>query len=114
MRRKLDKRIDFKSFCFGCNYKMWNLPCHLLPNDIRGSLKTKATISYFLPSIWSPVIFVSVQVLFSLCCFVTVQVVKNTWAPEAEFIEYYSDEVNDSIPTIDLGVPNTEVGKTCL
>ncbi|KAL8614023.1 hypothetical protein ACOMHN_023258 [Nucella lapillus] len=39
-----------------------------------------------------------------------VPVVKATWGRETELIEYYSDGVDPSIPTIDLGVPNTERG----
>jgi len=39
-----------------------------------------------------------------------VSVVKATWGRETDLIEYYSDVANDSIPTIDLGVPNTERG----
>ncbi|KAM3874719.1 beta 3-glucosyltransferase a [Diretmus argenteus] len=39
-----------------------------------------------------------------------VPVVKKTWEKDALFLEYYSDEADPSIPTIDLGVPNTERG----
>lgn len=38
-------------------------------------------------------------------------VVKATWEKEAEFLEYYSDVADDSIPTISLGIPNTERGE---
>ena len=38
-------------------------------------------------------------------------VVKNTWGKETQLIEYYSEEEDPNIPTIDLGVPNTESGK---
>ena len=44
-------------------------------------------------------------------CFVTVPVVKETWGKEAELIEYFSEIKDDSIPTIDLGVYNTERGE---
>ncbi|KAM6911889.1 beta-1,3-glucosyltransferase [Lycodopsis pacificus] len=37
-------------------------------------------------------------------------VVKATWEKDAEFLEYYSDVADASIPTINLGVPNTERG----
>lgn len=37
-------------------------------------------------------------------------VVKQTWEREAALIEYYSDYRDISIPTIDLGIPNTERG----
>lgn len=39
-----------------------------------------------------------------------VSVVKTTWGKDTYLIEYYSDQENASIPTIDLGVPNTERG----
>ncbi|XP_066555815.1 beta 3-glucosyltransferase a isoform X2 [Amia ocellicauda] len=39
-----------------------------------------------------------------------VPVVKKTWEKHAALIEYYSDLTDASIPTIDLGVPNTERG----
>ncbi|GFR97200.1 Beta 1,3-galactosyltransferase-like protein [Elysia marginata] len=39
-----------------------------------------------------------------------VPVVKKTWGQEAEIIEYFSELEEDSIPTIDLGIPNTERG----
>ncbi|KAF4788057.1 Beta-1,3-glucosyltransferase [Turdus rufiventris] len=39
-----------------------------------------------------------------------VPVVKQTWEREAALIEYYSDYADISIPTIDLGVPNTDRG----
>ncbi|KAM9332067.1 beta-1,3-glucosyltransferase-like [Pholidichthys leucotaenia] len=39
-----------------------------------------------------------------------VPVVKATWEKDAELIEYYSDNTDPSIPTVSLGVPNTERG----
>ncbi|CAL8352674.1 unnamed protein product [Lota lota] len=39
-----------------------------------------------------------------------VPVVKKTWEKEASLLEYYSDHADPSIPTINLGVPNTERG----
>ncbi|XP_044872363.1 beta-1,3-glucosyltransferase isoform X1 [Mauremys mutica] len=39
-----------------------------------------------------------------------IPIVKQTWEGEAALIEYYSDYAETSIPTIDLGVPNTERG----
>nr|XP_043897178.1 beta-1,3-glucosyltransferase-like isoform X2 [Solea senegalensis] len=39
-----------------------------------------------------------------------VPVVKATWEKDAEILEYYSDVADASIPTISLGVPNTERG----
>lgn len=43
--------------------------------------------------------------------FVTVPVVKATWEKDAGFLEFYSDVLDASIPTISLGVPNTERGE---
>ncbi|XP_046892205.1 beta 3-glucosyltransferase a [Hypomesus transpacificus] len=37
-------------------------------------------------------------------------VVKKTWEKEASLLEYYSDHADPSIPTINLGIPNTERG----
>ncbi|XP_037544226.1 beta-1,3-glucosyltransferase [Nematolebias whitei] len=39
-----------------------------------------------------------------------VPVVKSTWEKDAGILEYYSDVSDASIPTITLGVPNTERG----
>ncbi|XP_077015091.1 beta-1,3-glucosyltransferase isoform X2 [Tamandua tetradactyla] len=39
-----------------------------------------------------------------------IPIVKRTWAAEAAHIEFYSDHADSSIPTVDLGVPNTERG----
>ncbi|RZC40132.1 beta-1,3-glucosyltransferase, partial [Asbolus verrucosus] len=39
-----------------------------------------------------------------------VPVVKNTWAQHAAKIEFFSDVADEAIPTISLGVPNTEQG----
>ncbi|XP_016363306.1 beta 3-glucosyltransferase a isoform X3 [Sinocyclocheilus anshuiensis] len=39
-----------------------------------------------------------------------VLVVKKTWGKQASLLEYYSDYADPSIPTINLGVPNTERG----
>ncbi|XP_067364274.1 beta 3-glucosyltransferase a isoform X2 [Channa argus] len=39
-----------------------------------------------------------------------VPVIKKTWEKDALFLEYYSDHADASIPTINLGVPNTERG----
>ncbi|XP_043387451.1 beta-1,3-glucosyltransferase isoform X3 [Chelonia mydas] len=39
-----------------------------------------------------------------------IPIVKQTWEGEAAIVEYYSDYAETSIPTIDLGVPNTERG----
>ncbi|XP_063925749.1 beta-1,3-glucosyltransferase isoform X1 [Zophobas morio] len=39
-----------------------------------------------------------------------VPVVKKTWAQYASNVEFFSDEADVSIPTINLGIPNTEQG----
>lgn len=39
-----------------------------------------------------------------------VPVIKKTWEKDAFFIQYYSDHADPSIPTVDIGVPNTERG----
>ncbi|XP_048197510.1 beta-1,3-glucosyltransferase isoform X1 [Perognathus longimembris pacificus] len=39
-----------------------------------------------------------------------IPIVKQTWEEEAPLIEYYSDYAESSIPTVDLGVPNTDRG----
>ncbi|XP_059759033.1 beta-1,3-glucosyltransferase isoform X3 [Balaenoptera ricei] len=39
-----------------------------------------------------------------------IPIVKQTWAGQAGHIEYYSDYADSSIPTVDLGIPNTERG----
>ncbi|XP_051783150.1 beta 3-glucosyltransferase a [Erpetoichthys calabaricus] len=39
-----------------------------------------------------------------------IPVVKKTWEKDSAFIEYYSDYADSSIPTVNLGVPNTERG----
>lgn len=43
----------------------------------------------------------------------SVPIVKQTWAGQASLIEYYSDHAESSIPTVDLGIPNTDRGE-CL
>ncbi|XP_061828620.1 beta 3-glucosyltransferase a isoform X1 [Nerophis lumbriciformis] len=39
-----------------------------------------------------------------------VPVIKKTWERDAIYLEYYSDHADPSIPTVNLGVPNTERG----
>lgn len=43
-------------------------------------------------------------------CIFTVPLVKQTWEKDAASLEYYSDFTDPYIPTIHLGVPNTERG----
>ena len=40
-----------------------------------------------------------------------VPVVLKTWGKQTTNIEYYSEEADDSIPTVDLGVSNQNSGK---
>lgn len=40
----------------------------------------------------------------------SVPIVLETWAQETSNIEFYSEKEDKSIPTIDLGIPNTERG----
>lgn len=60
-------------------------------------------------SVWSGVWFR--ENVFSLPFFLKVPVVKATWEKDAGFLEFYSDVTDTSIPTISLGVPNTERGE---
>ncbi|XP_053312037.1 beta-1,3-glucosyltransferase [Spea bombifrons] len=39
-----------------------------------------------------------------------IPVVKKTWEKDAVHFEYYSDYADDTIPTVDLGIPNVERG----
>ncbi|XP_054112716.1 beta-1,3-glucosyltransferase isoform X1 [Callithrix jacchus] len=39
-----------------------------------------------------------------------IPIVKQTWESQASLIEYYSDYTETSIPTVDLGIPNTDRG----
>lgn len=43
-------------------------------------------------------------------CIFAVPLVKQTWEKDAASLEYYSDIADPYIPTIQLGVPNTERG----
>lgn len=48
---------------------------------------------------------------FCACSCFLVPVVKKTWAKDAVLLEFYSDIADPGIPTIDLGIPNTESGQ---
>ncbi|KAJ8312073.1 hypothetical protein KUTeg_009446, partial [Tegillarca granosa] len=39
-----------------------------------------------------------------------IKIIKDTWGKTTKHIEYYSDKEDPSIPTVDLGIPNTERG----
>uniref|UniRef100_A0A8C3LB41 Beta 3-glucosyltransferase n=1 Tax=Chrysolophus pictus TaxID=9089 RepID=A0A8C3LB41_CHRPC len=72
------------------------------------------TFSNFLPLCGEPVKKEDVFVAVKTCRKFhgdRIPVVKQTWEREAALIEYYSDYRDISIPTVDLGVPNTERGK---
>ncbi|TNN54729.1 Beta-1,3-glucosyltransferase [Liparis tanakae] len=79
--------------------------------DTRDDCAT--TFTSYLPNCGNPVSRTEVFVAVKTCQRFhseRVPVVKATWEKDAEFIEYYSDVTDASIPTIDLGVPNTERG----
>ena len=49
-------------------------------------------------------------VVIPVVCWIVPFVLK-TWGRQTRNIEYYSHQVDDTIPTIDLGIPNTEGGE---
>lgn len=57
-----------------------------------------------------PILMFSCYVVLPL---LLVPVVKKTWEKEAFLLEYYSDHADPTIPTVNLGVPNTERGESC-
>ncbi|XP_018548098.1 beta-1,3-glucosyltransferase isoform X2 [Lates calcarifer] len=71
------------------------------------------TFTTYLPNCGDPVskkeIFVAVKTCQKFHS-ERVPVVKATWEKDAGLLEYYSDVADASIPTISLGVPNTERG----
>ncbi|KAM4547231.1 beta-1,3-glucosyltransferase [Fundulus diaphanus] len=71
------------------------------------------TFTTYLPNCGDPVsknnLFVAVKTCEKFHS-VRVPVVKSTWEKDAAHLEYYSDVTDASIPTINLGVPNTERG----
>ncbi|XP_021566568.1 beta-1,3-glucosyltransferase [Carlito syrichta] len=71
------------------------------------------TFHSFLPSCAKPVkkedIFVAVKTCKKFH-FDRIPIVKQTWESQASLIEYYSDYAESSIPTVDLGIPNTDRG----
>ncbi|XP_068572135.1 beta-1,3-glucosyltransferase [Cebidichthys violaceus] len=71
------------------------------------------TFTTYLPNCGDPVSRKEVFVAVKTCQKFhseRLPVVKATWEKDAEFLEYYSDVTDASIPTINLGVPNTERG----
>ncbi|XP_068457367.1 beta-1,3-glucosyltransferase isoform X4 [Clinocottus analis] len=79
--------------------------------DTRDNCAT--TFTTYLPNCGNPVsrdeVFVAVKTCRKFHS-ERVPVVKATWEKDAGFLEYYSDVTDASIPTINLGVPNTERG----
>nr|XP_029135225.1 beta-1,3-glucosyltransferase [Labrus bergylta] len=72
-----------------------------------------STFTTYLPNCGDPVSEKDVFVAVKTCAKFhseRVPVVKATWEKDAAFLEYYSDVTDASIPTINLGVPNTERG----
>ncbi|XP_020778644.1 beta-1,3-glucosyltransferase [Boleophthalmus pectinirostris] len=71
------------------------------------------TFTSYLPNCAPPVskkdIFVAVKTCQKFHS-ERVPVVKKTWERDAELLEFYSDVSDESIPTISLGVPNTDRG----
>ncbi|XP_022052751.2 beta-1,3-glucosyltransferase isoform X1 [Acanthochromis polyacanthus] len=71
------------------------------------------TFTTYLPNCGDPVLKKDVFVAVKTCQKFhseRVPVVKATWERDAGLLEYYSDVSDASIPTISLGVPNTERG----
>uniref|UniRef100_A0A3Q3ABW7 Beta 3-glucosyltransferase b n=1 Tax=Kryptolebias marmoratus TaxID=37003 RepID=A0A3Q3ABW7_KRYMA len=71
------------------------------------------TFTTYLPDCGDPVPKSSLFVAVKTCekfHSTRVPVVKSTWEKDAGILEYYSDVADASIPTVNLGVPNTERG----
>ncbi|XP_068174196.1 beta 3-glucosyltransferase a isoform X2 [Antennarius striatus] len=84
------------------------------PEDSALTLSQCATsLSSLLPLCGEPVkkedIFIAVKTCKKFHS-ERIPVIKKTWEKDALFLEYYSDYADPSIPTIDIGVPNTERG----
>ncbi|XP_034034114.1 beta-1,3-glucosyltransferase isoform X1 [Thalassophryne amazonica] len=71
------------------------------------------TFTTYLPNCGAPVpkedIFISVKTCQKFHS-ERVPVIKATWEKDAQYLEYYSDVTDATIPTVNLGVPNTERG----
>ncbi|XP_028838713.1 beta-1,3-glucosyltransferase isoform X2 [Denticeps clupeoides] len=83
------------------------------PHSTADMEKCATTITTHLPDCGDPVRTEDVFVAVKTCeKFHTerIPVVKQTWAQDAVYLEYYSDTADSSIPTVDLGVPNTDRG----
>ncbi|KAM9469491.1 beta 3-glucosyltransferase a isoform 1-T2 [Clarias gariepinus] len=84
-----------------------------LPEDSPQAQRCASTVNTHSPLCGKPVkredIFVAVKTCKKFHT-ERVPVVKKTWEKQALRLEYYSDHADPSIPTIDLGVPNTDRG----
>ncbi|KAJ8280143.1 hypothetical protein GJAV_G00051010 [Gymnothorax javanicus] len=91
-------------------------PVPELCTELEGSRRAQhcaTTLSSYLPLCGEPVEKEDIFVAVKTCKKFheeRVPVVKRTWERHAALLEYYSDFTDLSIPTIDLGVPNTERG----
>ncbi|XP_006879696.1 PREDICTED: beta-1,3-glucosyltransferase [Elephantulus edwardii] len=87
-------------------------PVPELCTDATGP-RCATTFHSFLPLCGNPVkkedIFVAVKTCKKFHSD-RIPIVKRTWEAQAGPIEYYSDRAEDSIPTVDLGIPNTDRG----
>ncbi|KAL1768462.1 beta-1,3-glucosyltransferase [Sigmodon hispidus] len=83
----------------------------LCTDDVGSHCAT--TFHSFLPLCGEPVkkeeIFVAVKTCKKFHSD-RIPIVKKTWASQASLIEYYSDYEESLIPTVDLGIPNTDRG----
>lgn len=71
------------------------------------------TFTSYLPNCGPPVSKMDLFVAVKTCQKFhqeRVPVVRATWEKDAALLEFYSDVTDDSIPTINLGVPNTDRG----
>lgn len=106
----IDPKHEFASFVLLSGVTLTNVP-ELCGHKHRDNCAT--TISMKFPYCGPPVkqedLFVAVKTCEK---FHTdrVPVVLKTWAQETDNLEFYSETEDKSIPTIDLGVPNTERG----
>ncbi|XP_068936371.1 beta-1,3-glucosyltransferase [Petaurus breviceps papuanus] len=117
---KSDFTIDLKHEIALYIWDKGNGP-HLTPvpefctDDVSSPKATSCATMFntFLPLCGDPVKEMAVFVAVKTCKKFhddRIPIVKQTWEGQASLIEYYSDYAESSIPTIDLGVPNTERG----
>ncbi|XP_053241985.1 beta-1,3-glucosyltransferase isoform X3 [Podarcis raffonei] len=81
--------------------------------DSPNAAHCATTFANFLPLCGDPVKKTDIFVAVKTCRKFhgdRIPIVKQTWEKEAVLIEYYSDYAESSIPTVDLGVPNTDRG----